>query len=309
MALLLALLACTNETPKDTDTPVGPTCELTVSTSIADGATNVPGNTRLRVSLSERDPTATVSASVEGTTSASEDGQTLIWTPSRPMDPQTDITVSIATCAGTSSLAFRTADMGGALDEDVNLDATGFRVDLASGTILQPTTGSALLGVLSSQGTEVLLGVLPDEGGGLTYRLAVTTDGVQDPCSRTLDLAGDPLDRGWFGFGPGLADFQVYDTQVVLEDLAFGGALLADGSGIEAAWLSGYVGVAALAVAYADGDVDQACTFFGGLGAPCEPCPSGDGECLAIEVEGLSGVATGEPVASVTEACPEGSPE
>lgn len=306
--LLFSLLACANEKGVDTVDPALPPCDLTLSTSIADGATNVPGNTRLRVSLSERDATATVSADVEGATTTSEDGKTLTWTPSRPIDPMTDVSVTVDTCAGSSSLGFRTADMGGALDETVDLAATGFRVDLASGTILKPTTGSALLGFLSSQGTEVLLGMLPDAAGRLTYRVAVTTDGVQDACSRTMDLAGDTLDRGWFGFGPAAAEFQVYDTQVILEDLAFGGALLPDGSGIEAAWLNGYVGVAALAVAYADGDIDQACTFFGGLGAPCEPCPSGQGECLAIEIEGLSGVATSVPVTSVTEACPETTP-
>ena len=120
-----------------------------------------------------------------------------------------------------------------------------------------------------------------------------------------MDLPDDTLDRGWFGFRPVAAEFQMYDTQVVLEDLVFGGTLLRDASGIEAAWLDGYVGVAALAVAHADGDIDQDCTFFGGLGAPCEPCPSGQGDCLAISIEGLTGVATGLPVTSVTEACPE----
>lgn len=178
MTLLLSLPACADETPKGNDDTAPAPCDLTLAASISDGATNVLGNTRLRVSLSERDPTATVSASVDGATGVSEDGKTLTWTPSRPIDPLTDVTVTLDTCAGRSSLGFRTADMGSALSASVDLAATGFRVDLASGTILQPTIDSALLGFLSSQGTEVLLGMLPDEAGRLNDRVAVTTDGV-----------------------------------------------------------------------------------------------------------------------------------
>ena len=298
------LLACaTPETTTDS-TPT-PACDVTLTASVGDGATGIPGNRPVRFTLSEPDATATVSASVPGEVTQTS-ATTLTWTPAPPVAPLTDVTLTVSTCAGDSTLGYRTSELGAAPDAGVDLTATGFRVDLASGTILRPTTGSALLGVLAAQGTELLVGLVPGAGGTLTTRLAVATDGLQDPCSRTLDLADGTLSGGWFGFGPAAVDFYVYDTRVVLQELAFGGAVRTDGTALEAAWLRGWVGVEALAVAYAEGDVQQACAFFGSLGAPCEPCPDGAGECLAIEVEDLVAEATGVPVAAVTEACAEG---
>ena len=297
------LLACaTPDAPVDS-TPT-PTCDLTFTASVGDGATGVPGNRSVRLTLSEPDATATVDGSVPGAVTRTS-ATTLVWTPSPPVAPLTDVTLAVSTCAGESTIGYRTSELGVAPAAGVDLAASGFRVDLASGTILRPTTGAALLGVLAAQGTELLVGLVPGADGAMGYRLAVATEGAQDPCSRTLDLAGGALDGGWFAFGPGGVDFYVYETRVVLQELAFGGAVRADGTALEAAWLRGWVGVEALAVAYADGDVQQACTFFGSLGAPCEPCPDGEGECLAIEVEDLVAEATGAPVFAVPEACPQ----
>jgi hypothetical protein len=300
MLTLLLLVGCAEESaaPK---APAEP-CDLSFSVSVADGAEDVPGNAPVRVTLSAPDPSAMLSGSVPGSTTRNEDGTVLTWAPQAPIDPLTDVDLEIRTCAGSSTTGYRTSALGAPLEAGVDLSQTGFRVDLASGRILRPTTGSALLGALAAQGTEILLGLSPN-GGGMDYRLAVTADGAQDPCSRTLDLQGGTLDRGWFAFGPGRATFYVGTTEVVLEQLAFGGAVRADGSGLGAAWLRGFVGVEALAVAYAGGDVEQACAFFGGLGAPCEPCPESGGQCLAVEVEGLDAEGTGEAVLPVQEAC------
>jgi hypothetical protein len=309
MLPLLALLSCDVASVDDTGAADTDTCDLVVSTSIPDGADEVPGNQPVVATLSVPDPSATLTGSLPGVTTTSADGLALTWTPAPPIDPLTDVTLSLSTCAGASELSYRTADLGGPLDAGIDLAATGYRFDLATGTILKPATGAALLSLLSDTGTELLLGLAPAPGTGETlalgYRVAVVADGAQDPCSRTLDLAGGTLDRGWFAFGPSVATFEVYDTPVVLQDLAFGGAIAADGSRADAAWLRGWIEVEALAVAYAEGDVTAACEFFGSAGAACEPCPDGEGQCLALEIAGLSGTATGTPVEAVTEACPQ----
>ncbi len=310
MFILLSIVACEGAPNDDTGAPS--TCDLVLSTSVLDGAVDIPGNRPVVITLSEADPTATLTASASGNVTASEDGLTLTWTPTPPLDPLTDVTLEISTCAGTSSIAYRTAEYGGPLDAGVDLAANGYRFDLAAGTIVQPPTGAALLALLGDTGTEILLGmttgVSSDTGSdsaGLNFRVAVVADGAQDACSRTLDLAGGRLDRGWFDFGPEVATFSVYETPVVLQDLAFGGALAADGSGINAGWLRASIEVEALAVAYAEGDVEAACAFFAGAGATCAPCPDGEGDCLALEVADLAGFATGTPVYPVTEGCPE----
>ena len=304
MIALWTLWACSGTDPDETGTTPTTACDVTATASIADGATAVPGNDAIAFTLSEADPTATVTASAPGTAAASPDGLVWTWTPSPPLDPLTDVSVTLTTCAGPSTIHYTTADLGGPLDPSVDLAATGFRVDLASGTILQPVAGEALLSVLSAAGTEILVGLLPTATGAVDYRLAVTADGSQDLCSRTLDVPGGTLDRGWFALAPTEATFFVYDTEVVLHDLALGGAIRPDGSGIDAGWLRTWVGVEALAVAYADGDVTAACAFFADLAAPCVPCPDTDSDCLAIEVRDLSGTATGAPVAEVLESCP-----
>ncbi len=304
LALLVfsPLVACTGT--KEGDSGVTSVdCGVTASTSIVDGATGVPGNVSFVVSLSAADAGATVSGSEPGTTAVSEDGLTLTWTPSPPVGPLTQVTMSLSTCAGDSTIGYTTSDLGGPLDADTDLTTTSFRFDLTSGTVVEPPTGGALLSTLGA-GLELLLGLTP-AGAGVDYRVGVGAKGAQDLCARTLDVSGGTLDGGWFGFGPAGATFPVYDTQVVLEDLAFGGAVLADGSAVEAGWLRTYVGIEALAVAYADGDVAEACAFFGNLGATCTPCPSGAGECLALEVIDLTGVGTGTPVEQVTAACEE----
>lgn len=301
MLLLSALIACDghdNETAE-------PTCDVTYSVSIDDGATEVPGNTPVVVTLSEPDSTASIQSAIAGTTVASDDGLTLTWTPDAPIDPLTDVSVTVATCAGDAAIHYTTADLGGPVDPSVDLTATGFLVDLATGTVVQPASGDALFTMLSSVGTSLVLGATAVNGSAMDFRLAMAADGAQDLCSRTLDLPGGSLDRGWFSFGPAPATFYVYDNTVQLEDLAFGGAVRADGSGIDAAWVRGWVGVEPLANTYADGDIDQACLFFSNLGAPCEPCPESDGQCLALEITGLSGNATGAPVEAIDAACTE----
>ena len=301
MLLLSALIACDSN---DNET-AGPTCDVTYSVSIHEGDIDVPGNAPVVVTLSEADDTASITSAVAGTTVTSPDGLTLTWTPDAPLDPVTDVTVDIATCAGGTSIHYTTADIGGPIDSIVDLTATGFLVDLATGTVVKPTSGDALFTMLSSAGTSLVLGITEASQSALDFRLAMAAEGAQDLCSRTLDLPGGTLDRGWFGFGPAPAVFYVYDNTVHLEDLAFGGAIRVDGSGIDAAWVRGWVGVEPLANTYAEGDIDEACRFFSNLGAPCEPCPQSDGQCLALEVTGLSGTSIGTPVASVDVACTE----
>ena len=296
MILLTLLLACSKS-----DTESDQECTLTLTTSIADGATDVPGNASMVVTLSEP-AEVTVTGSIAGTTTTSADGLTLTWTPNAPADANSAVSVSIDSCNGTSTIGWQTSDLG-ATPTAVDLTRTGFRVDLASGTIVQPISGPALFEFLSGQGTEVLVGLLSNASP--SYRLAVATDGVQDLCSRTLDVSGGTLDRGWFSFGPADTTFYVYDNLIELHDLSFGGGLSADGTRVGAAWVKAWVGVEPLAATYAEGDIDAACEYFGTLQVPCVPCPSGDGQCLAIDVRDLSGTATGFPIDEITEPCPE----
>jgi hypothetical protein len=296
MIVLTLLFACSK-----TDTDTEATCAVTFTTSIADGATDVPGNASVVVALSES-AEVTLTGSIPGTTTATADGRTLTWSPNAPADANSALSLTIDSCNGTSTIGWQTSDLG-ATPTDVDLTRTGFRVDLASGTIVQPISGPALFEFLSGQGTEVLVGLLSNTSPG--YRLAVAKDGVQDLCSRTLDVTGGTLDRGWFSFGPADATFYVYDNLVELHDLSFGGGLSADGTRVGAAWVKAWVGVEPLAATYADGDIDAACEYFGSLQVPCVPCPSGDGQCLAIDVRDLSGTATGTPIDAITEACPE----
>ncbi|MEN9785336.1 MAG: hypothetical protein RLZZ299_600 [Pseudomonadota bacterium] len=264
----------------------------------------MPGNTPLVFTLSTADPGAVIETTLDGARTTSEDGLRLTWTPTRPLDPLLQASVTLRTCAGASTIAWTTAAYGGPLESGVDLGGTGFSIDLARGRIVRPETAQALLGYFRDSDTALLVGMDELAPGQLAYRFATTVDGAQNLCSRTLDVRGGVLDRGWFRFGPADTDFYVFDSRVEVHDLSFGGALLPDGSGVRAAWLEGWVGVEALATAYADGDIDQACAFFGDLGAPCAPCPDGLGRCLSLRIEALEGSATRAPVEAVTEACP-----
>jgi hypothetical protein len=293
------LMACDGGAPEEEP------CTVTFTSSVADGAQGVPGNATVRFVFSEDDAEAEIISDVPGD-AAWEAPDTLAWTPFAPFDASAAASLTVRTCAGDTSIGWTTDAAGAPLDPSVALDATGWSVDLLSGTVLRPATDVALRALFALSGTELLLGVLP--GGStsspLTFRGAVATDGEQDLCSRTLDLPGGALDRGWFSFGPSDATFGAFGVDVALQQLAFDGAFSSDGQAIAHGRFHTWVEVAALADIYADGDEGAACAFFGDLLLPCVDCPSGEGSCLELWVEGLAGSAVGAPVEQVLEACP-----
>lgn len=288
---LLMLAGCGPAVVDDTET-----CALTHEV-VYPTSGDLFGGGPVELRLSYDDPEATFTSGDTYT----RDGFILGFWPETPLDASSEVSLGLSTCNGDETLPFTTSSAGAPLNGGVDVTTTSFVVDLAAATFLRPAAFSGLLSLVPDVSTRLFVGLVDAD----TARIGIADDtGAQDLCSRTLDV-GAHLDRGYLVGPTAPASLTIGEVTFDVRAVRFTVGLTPDASAIADGAVSVFVGVQGLADLWAEGDVTQACSFFGDLSLACVPCPDVAADsCLVIDAVGLSGAAApGSPVA-VTEACP-----
>lgn len=238
------------------------------------------------------------------------------------LEPNSDYTLRVETCAGATETRFSTSEIGTPIDADA-LTGVVYELDFQSATVLEPAGAAeavvlilqqyiSLLRVEHSNGLITMLGALgiEDEQG----------DTIQDPCSRSLDL---PIEFSWdnpvISYGEPQVSFAWLDAEVEVNDMAGSGSVTPDLSQLVGLRLSGWLDTREHSTVIPDLEgtgPGAVCDLAGDFGITCEPCNGNEDEayCVSVVFENLQAnrvdVEIGEwTLDDVAEHCPDGVPE
>ncbi len=311
MTLILLLTACTSSSDTGQET-VGVTCDTTIPTTWPqDGDMAVYHRDAIAFTLSEPDPTATVVAPFDGVQSTSEDGLTITYRPSGPLEPETDYTVQLDYCRGTPAIRFRTSELGQPLHDDLDLTGSVYQADMAEARY---TAGDGVSNVIRALiGDFVLLQIVQASDTAFQLRTALTVeengDVLQDPCGHTADLpSADFMEAPFFSHGADDVLLTTYDTTMNLLDFTASGTVAPDGS-----WVGGITMAATLdtreAAVLLDIAPDDICLLADNAGLACEPCADGASYCGTVVLENLDADWTDVQMLEMTEQDPDCEPD
>ncbi len=173
LTLLLLASGCDNGGKDSEVTDI--TCDVTVTTYPASGAADHYYMDPIEFYLSDVDASATVSSEIAGTTSVSEDGKTVTFTPDAPLSPSTAYSVTLDYCGGAAELSFTTSALGTEIADPNTLVGKTYNVNLADANIVSPAgvgsilgsvlTTPILIGVISAGSSLEMIGAIGVEGG------------------------------------------------------------------------------------------------------------------------------------------------
>ncbi len=311
--VLLASLsaACVTNTvsPKDDDTTSMRDCDVSVvTTSPTEGATDVSYRSPVVFTLSAPDDSAVVISDYAGTLAVSEDGLTLTWTSDAPLPPDTDITVTLSTCAGDEVVHLHTSTLGMPVEDGLLIDGA-FAIDLVHARIRAPEGLGDVIVQLWKE--DVLVGVRGIGGGTLDLVGAVGTDDAdpvqQNYCNPTIDLTGDYRAAPYFSVGPVDTTLPFDRGEATIEGMYLTGTFTAEGRSFQDGTFGGTVDTRPLSwILNASDDPGAICTLAAALGVACEPCAAdGAPYCLTLVAEDVTGtrIATGPIVVIDTADC------
>ncbi len=301
------------------DDAVEPACAVELEgTSPVDAASDAYIRAPIEFHLSDPDPLATVSASVPGTLTRSEDGEILYYTPDEFLTPSTAYSASLTWCGGTTDLAFTTSPDGVALADPSILVNRTWSFNLSAARIVHPDgLGSVLAGFPPQP---LLVGVTSVSEAGIGVIEAASVQEItpleQEFCASSTEFPeGDFSEQPFFRIATPAASVSVGGVPVDVVDLEVTGMFAADGGYITGGTLSGIIDTRPMAVLVGGSDPGTVCATVISLGIVCEPCPS-DGEryCLSLladqitapEEEGVRVVAV---AGTDCEGCADGPPE
>jgi len=317
--VILTLAACSG---KDSDTGVDDTgvsgdCDVTVDETIpAANATDAYYRNAIEFKLSDPDATAVLSVDgVDGTSTLSEDQETVVFTPSSPLSSSTAYTATLDYCRSEpASIGFTTSELGGSVDPS-SLIGRAYALDLSSGRIVIPEGVGEILGAYLEY--TIFLSVT-DAGSDLSMIGALANEddtSAQDYCAPTLDFpVADFSEAPYFQIGPETTTLAVAGFAITIDDLLVSGDFAPDGTWVGGAQLAGSIDTRPL-VALLDDDPeageDTVCELVAGFGVECIPCSDGDSFCLDLLVldlvaEEAGGLAVEEIAAEDCHAsCPD----
>lgn len=318
---LAALAACGGDkTGDDTGGETGSGnggggCDVTIKSTIpANNATDAYYRGNIYFTLSDADPTATVSSSIAGTQTVSGDGKTIIYTPSAALSPSTSYSVTLSYCGGDATIDFTTSAVGTSTDAKA-LVGHAYALDLAAANIVEPAGISAVLSQYLT--TAVLVGVQDVSGGQIQMIGAIGAEGVspaeQDYCTPSIDFpSADFAENPFFSIGPQDTVLAVAGYEIEIKQLNVTGSFAPDASEIAGATLSGTIDTRPLAPLIDPKDPNAICALAVNFGAECIACSDGQPYCLTLVADSITGTAIADalvPVAgSDCEGCESGPP-
>jgi hypothetical protein len=296
--LFLLLAACEPADTTDDSHIVGPgDCEVGIeSTFPADGATDAYYRGTVEFTLTEPDPTATVFADFEGVQTTRDDGLTVVFTPTDPLEPLTSYEVGLDYCRGTPSIEFTTSGYGLPVEDPQGLRGRTWAYDLRDARFYEAGYLGDLLQTFAER--VGLVSVVGIEGDMVDLRMAVADDSEppgQDFCARTVDVEGvDFSGSPYLQFGPTSIEFQAYLGIIAIHEMIVQATVAPDGASLGGMVISAVIDVRSVANAV-DMDLVELCELLEVYGAPCEACPE-DSEpyCVSTAADrlGAAGVAT-----------------
>lgn len=229
----------------------------------------------------ETTPAITLTAGgteVAGTTSASEDGETIYFTPSAPLACSTDYAATLTYCKGDATINFRTSELG--CTPDTGPDGKTYALEIGSARILQPAAAAGLLEQYKDQIPTILIGVTGTTTSTISFMGAIAAEGsdppAQDMCQVTIpmpdsDFTGNP----YFQLGPADLTFDISGYSVPIYSLMISGTFAPDASYFGGGVLQGEVDARDIVSLVPDVEsADDVCELVGSFGAPCEACSS-----------------------------------
>lgn len=294
---LLLLAACAGPTSEDPSTyeAVAPSC-------LGEAAAIVPADDAIEVLFTE---SIEVALSVpDGTLRAQlrdEDGNEVSLMERLSADratwyfdhtglqPDTTYEVDLTWCGGHSVTRFTTSDIGTPVDP-ATLVGRAYRVDLTTGTIVQPQgLGDIFQGFADKRNPIVRI-----EGRGEDLALFAGTgqygdDGLEVVESSlveieaAIDFSADPLfvvTSEFFTWN--------WDAHAInFEDSTLVGAFTPDAESIVDLSFSGLLDTRPLSLwAFPQEEDGMVCDLLADLSRPCEPCADGETRCIWLEMEG-----------------------
>ena len=318
----LGLIACSGDKGGSgtDDTSGTTTCTVTIDETIpfAD-QTDFFYRSPLEIHFSDVDETADASladsggADVSGSTSWSDDGTVMYFTPSSALSPSADYTLSVDYCGGNPSVAFRTSGLGAEADTST-LVGTAFRIDLGAARFVEPEGVGSVLGSLLEQ--NILVGVTAADDSELVMigAISVGQTDEQDMCNPTIEFPTASFsDNPYFQIGPKDTTISVSDISVEIQDLEVSGAFAADSSYFGGGVLGGTIDTRPLVDLVADGEEvgeGYICDLVSELGyAECVACPSGGDFCLTLRVDQIVAEAIDDSLVVLSEDDVAGNPD
>ena len=323
----LTLVGCNKDKGDDTaggDDSSAPTCTVEISETVPGSGESFYYRDSLSVTFTEADDSATVmlmdsaGAEVSGSSSWSDDGKTLTFTPDAPLSPSSNYTLAISYCAGSPEVAFTTSELGAEVDT-ASLVGKAFTIDLGSANFVEPAgLGAILEGVLEQN---ILVGVTAASDTTVEMIGAISVAGTteQDTCTPSIDFPeADFSENPHFSVGPEDTTIAVAGYSATIRGLQISGDFAPDYSYFGGGVLAGTIDSRDLAaipdlqsLTGCDGTDDAClCNFISSSGlATCSACSDGEELCLTLladsiianEIDGILVVVTEDDVAANPE--------
>ena len=223
MFALLLMIGCGDGKSRDTgDSDQPPACDTTITKTTPDnGESAAYYRSAVEFHLSEADESATVLADVDGIQTQRNNGSIIVFTPSLPLDPQSEYAFSLDYCRGVATIEFTTSDLGESLGNPAVLEGRSFSLDLNTA---EPKAGEQVAETAAAFFNRNLLAtVLQANDSWLWVRLGAadaSDSSQQDYCSRTLDLpSAEFTSAPFFALSSDAIDFNASDDRHMFGDI------------------------------------------------------------------------------------------
>ena len=242
----------------------------------------------------------------------SDDGSRVWIHPQPRLEPNTEYGVFIGSGGQPLGYRFTTSPIG-LLDEGVELGGRVYALDL-DGLELAIPSGLGSNTDLAAAGSPLLqIGDAADGQATLSIGLGFEDDGNwnQDACAEAGPVSADEditLTEALLTGEPDVLTFPLGGALVQLEEATVAFDVLPAGDGISELALDGWLRLDSLDALFG---TDAGCELVSALeGTGCEPCPSGDSQCVYVSLGGVSGLEVDAELTPVTsaelDACPQG---
>lgn len=326
----LTLIACggsdetdgTDGTDADTDSTTA--CDVTIQSTFPElDAADVYYRTAIEVEFNgDESTTGSIAvtdgagAEVAGTTTFSEDGETLVFTPDVPLTSETtyNFDVSFSCDNGTAvPFSFTTGITGPSVDAAA-LVGNVYNVDIFSGRITKPEgIQDVAEGLLAKLDADVYVLVSPTDFDAKANTVGMsgalgTVDGdgnvVQDICTPSIEfpIAADFAENPYFEIvADTVALPEIEGVMLDLTDVALSGAFNPDSQSIVGVSLAGSADIRDIAPLLGS-SADEACLLVNTVaGIDCETCPDGQNYCLSVEIKDLAADSVDATLEVVTD--------
>lgn len=209
------------------------------------------------------------------------------------LKPSTGYVLELTDCAGTSTVTFRTSELGLPLQDgpDTVVGRT-YELDLVNATWVEPGGFGSFLA--SNFDVPVLVGVAYADAHTLKQNggpgLVVDGEVRQDLDRPTWDFPVSSFDDApWFSTTAASINLDIGGYPLPVHNFRLEATFLPDGSGLGDGILVGLGDTRGASGALGSDDPFTICNYAAAIGAACQACPDGLPFCLSVELHDLVG--------------------